>query len=322
MTANLSAVTAAAQTYGDERAADQKAVDDARLNSLQGDYDALKRDYVSLTAEYNAYRQSHPDTPVTPPTPEPPTATTLMGSAVNGPLFTTLGYTKVPATRVFLRQLPAGSTWTNIIGDGGATGDLKDGIARATDLIWLSCKETDPKLVDAFLAKKPAGLPEVWWTHHHEPENDAPGYTAAQYVAEQKIMSPIARKYGFKFATILMRYTFSAGSGRDWHDYWPGAAFVDIFGCDSYNTGNKKQTYSDPKSQVDPIRSAADSVGKPWAIGETGASIFNNQPAPRTKWAADLKAEGIRQGARAFLWWDQDSYVFDKPTAEAWLGKP
>jgi hypothetical protein len=322
MTANLSAVTAAAQTYGDERAADQKAVDDARLNSLQGDYDALKRDYVSLTAEYNAYRQSHPDTPVTPPDPKPPTATTLMGSAVNGPLFTTLGYTKVPATRVFLRQLPAGSTWTNIIGDGGATGDLKDGIARATDLIWLSCKETDPKLVDAFLAKKPAGLPEVWWTHHHEPENDA-GYTPAQFVAEQKKMSPIARKYGCRFATVLMRYTFSKASGRDWQAYFPAdlASFVDIFGCDSYNTGNKKQTYSVPSDQIKPIKDAADARGLPWAIGETGASIFG-APAVRAKWAADLAAEAKAQKGLAVAWWDQDSYAFDQATATVWLGKP
>jgi hypothetical protein len=306
MTANIAPVTAAATTYGDERAADQLAVD--------------KVAYDALAAEYAAYRAAHPDTPAP--------AGTLLGSSLNGPAFKSaaaggLGYTKTTIARVYLRALPKGSTWTNIIGDAGATSDLKDACAKATKVIWLSWKEPDPVLVDAFLATMPGLDQAVWGTMHHEPENDLPGYTAAQYVADQKRHSPVARKHGLTFATILMRYTFSAGSGRNWRDWWPDSLvpFVDIFGCDSYNLGNKKGTYSDVASQLTPIHAAADTVGKPWAIGETGASIFNNQPAPRAKWAQDLAGEAGRQQALAIAWWDQDSYVLDAPTATVWLGK-
>lgn len=319
MTANLSAVTAAAQTYGDERAADQKGVDDVRYNALQAQYDQLVKDF-------DAYKAAHPDTPV-PPQPTPPQdATTLFGSSVNGPLVKPisaggLGYTTMAATRVYLRALPKGSTWNNIVGDGGATSDLADAVKYGTKLLWLSVKESDPTLLDAFLKTMPKNLGmDVWGTFHHEPENDAPAYPATQFVKEFRLTAPVFRKYGLKTATILMRYTFGAGSGRNWKDWWPGEAFVDIFGCDSYNTANKKGSYSDVKSQLDPIRVAAESVGKGFAIGETGASVFNGKPQPRTDWVKALHDESIKQGALAMLYWDQDSYAFDKASAEAWLG--
>jgi len=306
MSADVTPVTTAAITYGDARAADQKAAD--------------QKAYDTLAAEYAAYKQSHPDTPV-PPTPVP---ATLLGTSLNGPAFKSLGYTRTTLARVYLRQLPKGSTWTNIPGDGTATSDLKDAVVKATQVIWLSCKETDPTLVDAFLATMPGDLAQqVWWTHHHEPEDEAPGYAAATFVSEQKKMSPVARKYGCRFATILMRYTFGTGSGRNWQDWFPAdlAPLVDIFGCDSYNTANKKGTYSTPSDQIKPIKAAADARGLPWAIGETGASIFGD-PSVRAKWAADLAAEAKAQKGLAVAWWDQDSYAFDQPTANVWLGKP
>jgi hypothetical protein len=296
----------------------------ARVDTLEKQVTQLQADYAKLQAEYDAYKRAHPDIPV------PPAIKTLLGTSLNGPAFKAakdggLGYTKTDVARVYLRQLPRGSTWDNILNDGTATSDLKDAVAKATQIIWLSCKETDPALVDAFLRTKPTTVrQDIWWTHHHEPEDEAPPngtYTPQQFVAEQKVMSPIVRKYGAVFATILMRYTFGAGSGRNWQDWFPPdlAPYVDVFGCDSYNTANKKGQYSTPDDQVKPIKAAADARHLPWAIGETGAGIFGD-PSNRAQWAAALAAAGKAAGALALCWWDQDSYAFDKPTATAWLG--
>lgn len=282
--------------------------------------------------------------------PVPPGPGYMNGCSVNGPAFKGtaqggLGYNTINMTRIFLRQLPAGSTWDNIQavaevspsaadaspfwlpsvrsipGDSAATQDLKDGQKYATDVLWISWKETDPKLVDAFFDTMPTNLQEqVWGTYHHEPEDDTASETPTQFKAKFAQMAPVMRDHKIKAATIFMRYTFSPGSGRDWHDWWPGNDNVDIFGCDSYNLGNKKGNYSDVTNQLQPIAEAAASVGKPWAIGETGASVFNGKKQPRADWAAALKAKAHELGALGMAWWDQDSYALDDVTGPVWFG--
>jgi Glycosyl hydrolase family 26 len=285
--------------YGDERAAQQAAVD-----ALQ---------YAALQREFEDYREAHPDY----------LRPTLFGSSVNGPLFKTLGYRSVPITRVFLRQLPNGSRWESISGDAKATSDLANGCARATDVLWVSFKEADPALVNAFFASKPEGLGlEVWGTFHHEPEDEAPGYPPARFVTEFRAIAPVLRRYGVKSVPVFMRYTLQPASGRKFTDWWPGVDYVDVLGFDSYNLANKKATYSDVASQLVPVADLAKAFGIPWAIGETGASIFNGDAKARADWAAALADQAEALDAAALAWWDQDSYVFDKPTAQVWLGAP
>lgn len=317
-------------------------------NVFEADNSALAASQANLTAANTQIADLTKQLADCQNPPPPPQTGQLMGSSVNGPLFqaTGLNYDTVAITRVYLRDLPPGSNWDSVLsfkdaspeavmaaprsrpslqsipGDAGAATDLRDGVRFATDVLWISWKEQDPSLVDAFLDTMPDDLGvEVWGTFHHEPENDAPGYSPATFVSQFRAQAPVVRAHNVKFATILMRYTFSPGSGRDWHDWWPGAQFVDIFGCDSYNTGNKKGVYSNPVSQLQPICDAAASVGdKPVAIGETGASIFNAKPAPRAAWAKGLRQAGVDLGVLGMAWWDQDSYTFDQATAEVWLG--
>lgn len=280
--------------------------------------------------------------------PEPPEPQTQQGCSVNGPAFGKLGYDTIGITRVFLRDLPPGSNWDSVVGqvidypigaearrnlpawspsvrgipgDSTAANDLADGVAFATAALWLSWKEEDADLVDAFLDTKPDDLGlNVIGTFHHEPEDDAPGFSADKFCSLFREHAPVMRAHGVVPATILMRYTFSDGSGRNWRDWWPGDDYVDVFGCDSYNTGNKKGNYSDPVKQMAPIIDAARSVGKPWGIGETGASVFNGDKQRRVDWM-----RGIRDVARSnadclgMCWWDQDSYALDEQAAAEWF---
>lgn len=281
--------------------------------------------------------------------PVPPGPGFMSGCSVNGPAFKAppngLGYTNTHITRVFLRQLPAGSTWDNvkaydergaeamlasprffptvksIPGDSAATQDLKDGLKYGTDVVWISFKETDPNLVDAFFDTMPTNLEEeVWGTYHHEPEDDTASETPQQFRAKFAQMTPVLRAHAIRAAIIYMRYTFTPASGRNWQDWWPGDANVDIFGADSYNIGNKKGVYSDVGNQLQPVAEAAASKGKPWAIGETGASVFNGKKQPRADWAGQLKAKAAELGALGITWWDQDSYALDDVTGPVWFG--
>lgn len=290
------------QVYGDHRAAEQAALDQVKLDAL--------------AAEYAEYREAHPDY-IRP---------TLFGSSINGPLFKPapggLGYATVPVTRVFLRQLPAGSRWGNIVGDATATRDLTDGCTRASELVWVSFKEADPALVSAFFATCPDNLGlEVWGTFHHEPEDEAPGYPPATFAQQFRAIAPILRRYNVKSVPIFMRYTLQPASGRNLADWWPGAEAVDVLGFDSYNLANKKQSYSDVTTQLEPIANVAKTYGVPWAIGETGAGVFG-APALRAQWAGDLADLAETLDAAAICWWDQDAYVFDAATAKIWLGDP
>jgi len=320
------------------------AQDDSQREYL----DAAQADYEAEIADLRAQLDECEH-----PTPPPDSTGSRFGSAINGPLFKPeskggLGYDSVTVTRVFLRQLPPGSTWDAVVGqrfpiepgpealrnqarwwrpelrgipgDSGAAGDLADGVSYATEALWLSWKEEDERNVDAFLDTMPEDLGlSVWGTFHHEPENDAPGFSAEKFCSIFREHAPVMRDHGVLSSTILMRYTFGSGSGRDWHDWWPGDEYVDIFGCDSYNLANKKGGYSTAADQLRPIAEAAASVDKPWAIGETGASIFNGKSQPRVDWINSMRAEADAQGCLAMAWWDQDSYVFDEPGAAAWL---
>jgi LPS sulfotransferase NodH len=125
----------------------------------------------------------------------------------------------------------------------------------------------------AFFAATPR--PSVW-SYWHEPEDDVQNgkFTAAEYRAAWAHIAPIARASGkpLRSALILMEFTLRA-PGRNWKDYFVPDA-VDVLAWDAY--WRPGRTAADVYSRP---RAVSVSVGKPWAVCETGVSAVE-QPDP------------------------------------------
>jgi hypothetical protein len=236
---------------------------------------------------------------------------TLTGSSVNGALFTTLGRSKVPVTRAYLTQLPAGSSWNDFA-------DIRDASKYSSNTVWISFKEENPALVDAFLATKPKDLNlRVIATYFHEPEDNVTSDAAKkEYRATWQKMAPIIRKHGMTPALILMKYTLENSSGRNWRDFYPEGA-VDLLGWDAYRKNDAGNL--DVSNLVDPILAVSQATGLPWGIGETGSTSVRYTDADTARWAAALRAYATQKGAKVMCWWDQDTFKLDAATAKAWL---
>jgi hypothetical protein len=250
----------------------------------------------------------------------------LLGSSVNGRLFTTLGRNEVDTTRVYLRALPAGSSWTNVDGQT----DLRDGVnwTREGGTIWLSYKEPNVQRASNFFDTMPTSVVDkcrVFCTYHHEPENDFTSVSQrANYRAVWREHSAMIREHGMRPATNLMRYTLQPFSGRDWHDWWPGSEYVDFAGWDVYRKGQAGWSGNSPAQialMMAPIEAVSDEVGKRWAIGETGSTSARYTDADTAIWAANFR-DYILESNRSTIacWWDQDDFLLTSAVAAAWLG--
>ncbi len=247
------------------------------------------------------------------------TAPTAFGVSVNGSnsasRFTSWTGRAPGAVRVFYNSLPA--RWT-INAPAGA-------------IVSYSFETATPAQVLAFERSKPAAV-ACTATFAHEPEADRQWNTASGHVAYRAKWATYARAIragGCTPTLILMKWTISSGSHRNWKDYYNPSA-IDLLGFDAYNPGNKNGgIYTDPAKIIDPIAAVAHSVGKPWGLGETGSPAFNNNYAARAAWVTKLAAE-IRHpsngypGARFADWWDANNPAtgfdarLDPLAARAW----
>ena len=135
---------------------------------------------------------------------------------------------------------------------------------------------------DSYLRSWFASAPtdrQIWWTYFHEPENDvaAGAFTPTQFRDAFRHVSQLAQQAGRRdlHATmILMGYTVTKGSGRNWADYYPGADAVDVLGWDVYNHAAAAGTgYSTPENVFGKVIAVSAAAGKPVAIAETGAPL-------------------------------------------------
>lgn len=270
-----------------------------------------------------------PDTEPEPPDPEEHTA--LIGSSVNGPLFKSLGYTEVDATRVYLRSLPNGSSWQGgITNDGGASSDLRDAQAHTAPggVLWLSYKERDVAKADAYFDTIPEDVHDkfhIVTTWYHEPEDNetSSSQKEAYRKAWKEDHGPMIRGHDMVPALVLMRYTLQSGSGRNWRDWYPGDGVVDITGWDCYRKNDAGANGPDAiASMAAPMEQIADDTGTFWGIGETGATDDRYNESDCASWAENWRRHITASDTAALAtWWDQDAFTFSAKTAEAWLGK-
>jgi hypothetical protein len=170
---------------------------------------------------------------------------------------------------------------------------------------------------------------QIWWTYFHEPENDVESgaFTPAQFRDAFAHVSQLAHAAGrddLRATMILMGYTANPKSGRNWLDYYPGSANVDVLGWDAYNhAAADGKGYSSPDAVFGNAVAVSKAAGKPMAIAETGAPLQAGDDG--TGRAAYLRAAGAylqAAGAEFVTYYDSTqggAYTLDDAASiQAW----
>jgi hypothetical protein len=226
---------------------------------------------------------------------------------------------QLPIIHVFSRRIPRSWRW---------------GVLRAVkSAILISFNAPPSKIISGadnaalahFFDTAPAGR-LVYWNYFHEPENNiAKGqFTAAAFRAAWDHIDVIARAAhnpDLKATLILMAYDLRRGAHRDWKDYYPGNADVDVFGWDSYPrgsaNGSRHPQATPPAVFLGPAIAVSKSMGKPFGFGEFGL----NTTARRGPWLTSVGKYLLASGAAFATMFDGPAgrlKVTDGPSIAAW----
>lgn len=153
----------------------------------------------------------------------------------------------------------------------------------------------------------------------HEPEDDiaAGRFTADDLRAAWARIAPLARQAGpqIQLTTILMGYSLLSASKRHWLDYYPGPDLCDVIAWDTYQ---QSPTYpAAPEKLYAAGAAAAQSVGKPWAVAETGINPSFTGVARQAALAAMARAAA---GAKFVCYFDNSPWTItsDPGSVSAW----
>lgn len=202
--------------------------------------------------------------------------------------------------------------------------------ARAGRPLVVSFKE-DPATIlsgrrDAFYRSWFTDAPtdrDIWWVYWHEPEkviHDGQ-FTAANYRAAfthlDTLANPTQTRHPRLHTTqVLMDFTLDAASGRNWRDYYPGPAVIDVQAWDMYDW-IKDHTYQTMRTHQEhrPSLAVTTAEGNQFGIAEVGA----RQPEGRPQWLREL-TQWSRNHAAAFVtYFDRGGVALtDPPSQQAW----
>jgi hypothetical protein len=172
---------------------------------------------------------------------------------------------------------------------------------------------------------------DTYWSYQHEPEDDiaAHRFTAAQYrAAWQRIAGLAVQAHNPRLhaTLILMGFTLTPASGRHWQDYYPGPAVIEVLAWDTYNHADRG-LYHTPADLYGPAVAVSRSVGKRFAIAETGSALVaGDKGAGRGAWLRAVTSYLIGQGAVFASYFDldwrahggPDYRLTDAPSQAAW----
>ncbi|MEV4537744.1 hypothetical protein AB0J82_28600 [Asanoa sp. NPDC049518] len=181
---------------------------------------------------------------------------------------------------------------------------------------------------DDYLRSWFAGAPrdrDVFWCFYHEPEDDIRdgAFTAAAYRAAWQRIAGLADQAGNDrlFATtILMDWTLDPASGRNWRDYYPGAAYVDVMAWDVYNFDVTRSETMAAHNARRPAFEVARSQGKPYAVAELGVDDHANRPAMLREIASWLRGTADARFVTYFdaPGWPEYDLIGDTASSQAW----
>jgi hypothetical protein len=176
----------------------------------------------------------------------------------------------------------------------------------------------------------PANL-DVYWSYFHEPENDveAGTFTAADYRAAFVHLDELADRAHnprLKSTLILQSYSTRPDSGRNWRDYLPDPAHVDVIAWDVYNRVEQDGRYVGPAALLKAPLAASASVGKPFAVAEFGSALVSGDSGSgRAAWLQKMAVYLAQHHAVFVCYFDfdwnggkDDFRLKDKKSLNAW----
>jgi hypothetical protein len=188
----------------------------------------------------------------------------------------------------------------------------------------------DDASMKRWFARAPHNV-DVYWSYWHEPENDIQDgtFTAAEYKAAFAHLDQLADRADnprLKSTVILQSYSTRPDSGRNWRDYVPNPARVDVLAWDVYNRPTPEAGYQVPPDLLDAAMRANRSIGKPFAVAELGSPIApGDNGAGRAEWLRRMGSYLDQHHAVFvcyfnFLWNNgRDDYrLQDRTSVQAW----
>lgn len=172
---------------------------------------------------------------------------------------------------------------------------------------------------------------DTWWSYQHEPEDEIERgvFTAEEFRAAWSHVAQLADQADnprLHATMTLMCWTAAKRSGRDWRDYVPTGAAVQVLAWDCYAKGGDAETYADPAELLDPARQVAGEAGADWAVAELGAQIGpGGNDSDRAAWLDEVGAYARRNDAVFVTYFDApiggEFRLLDEASSHAWAAQ-
>lgn len=170
----------------------------------------------------------------------------------------------------------------------------------------------------AWYGEAPRDL-DVNWVYYHEPENDIEdgAFSSADFRAAFAHLSELSREVAnprLRATLVLQSYTLKPASGRQWRDYYPGDAAVDVFAWDVYNRPSAAVPYSTAEELLDGPRQVSASTGRSFAVAELGSVLADGDDGTgRAAWLRAVGQYAKKHRAEFVTYFDVD---FDRRDAD------
>jgi hypothetical protein len=117
-----------------------------------------------------------------------------------------------------------------------------------------------------------------------------------------------------------MDWTLDPKSGRNWRDYYPGSAYVDVMAWDVYNFDEANSETMAAHNANRPGLEVARSEGKPYAVAEIGVDDHANRPAMLREIARWTRGTADARFLTYFdaTGWPQYDLIGDTASIQAW----
>jgi hypothetical protein len=247
-------------------------------------------------------------------TTEPPADATLCGASFDtegqsyGDALTREDqmYNGLELVRLFYSDLPA---WK---------GSRADSVARPVNVSFkYNAADINRGKHDAHLRSWFESVPrdrDVYWTYYHEPEDNirAGEFSAADYRAAWKHLKELADEAGnprLHSTLVLMQWSLSKDSGRDWRDYYAGPQTIDVLAWDVYNYSSRveKGEYRTQAEMFDRIIQISKQEKRPWAVAEFGSHLAKGDDGTRrAAWLRASAAYATKHQALYVAYFDLD----------------
>jgi hypothetical protein len=179
------------------------------------------------------------------------------------------------------------------------------------------------RLLTRWFAQAPRSR-RTWWSYLPEPEDAVAQhlYTAEDFRSAWRHLDALAAEaHNPKLLSTLalMCYTLEPQSGRNWQDYYPGDDAVDVLAWDCYNRGHQRGRYAPPEEIFGRALDLSRTLGKPWAIAETGSLLLaGDSGVGRARWITSVIDYARANRAEFVTFFDADTgenyRLLDRPS--------